>query len=102
MFTLHKPPGRRRTFRRAQATVALEHGIDDRTSVAALARAMLIDDQRVTFVEGSVRRSVGLAMIEVGGARESNGGTRRARADSRARSARSTSMRRLLLQMIFI
>src|SRR6185437_13079042 len=59
----------------AQATVALEHGIDDRTSVAALAREMLIDDQRVTFVEGTVRRSVGLALIEVGGSKESDGGT---------------------------
>jgi hypothetical protein len=36
---------------------------------------MLIDDQRVTFVEGTVRRSIGLAMIEVGAARESTGGT---------------------------
>jgi hypothetical protein len=36
---------------------------------------MLIDDQRVTFVEGTVRRSVGLAELEVGGARESGGGT---------------------------
>ena len=36
---------------------------------------MLIDDQRVTFVEGTVRRSVGKALIEVGAARESNGGT---------------------------
>ena len=74
IFTLHKPPDGT-NLPKAQATVALEHGIDDRTSVAALARAMLIDDQRLTFVEASVRRSVGLAMIEVGGARESNGGT---------------------------
>ena len=73
IFTLHKPPDGA-NLPRAQATVALEHGLDDRTSVAALARAMLIDDQRVTFIEGSVRRSVGLALIEVGGARESSGG----------------------------
>jgi hypothetical protein len=73
IFALHKPPDGT-NLPRAQATVALEHGIDERTSVAALARAMLIDDQHVTFIEGSVRRSVGLAMIEVGGARESNGG----------------------------
>ena len=73
IFTLHKPPDGS-DLPRAQATIALERGIDDRTSVAALARAMLIDDQRLTFVEGSVRRSVGAAMIEVGGARESNGG----------------------------
>ena len=74
VFTLHKPPDGG-DLPTAQATVSLEHGIDDRTSVAALARMMLIDDQRVTFVEGTVRRSIGLAMIEVGAARETTGGT---------------------------
>ena len=74
IFTLHKPPDGG-DLPKAQATVSLEHGIDDRTSVAALARMMLIDDQRVTFVEGTVRRSIGLAMIEVGAARETTGGT---------------------------
>src|SRR6478672_3847049 len=54
VFTLHKPPDGG-DLPTAQATVSLEHGIDDRTSVAALARMMLIDDQRVTFVEGTVR-----------------------------------------------
>ena len=73
ILALHKPPDGS-NLPQAQATIALEHGIDDRTSVAALARAMLIDDHRVTFVEGSVRRSVGAAMIEAGGARESSGG----------------------------
>ena len=74
IFTLHKPPDGQ-NLPKSVGTVALEHGIDDRTSVAALAREMLIDDQRVTFVEGTVRRSVGMAMIEAGAARESNGGT---------------------------
>ena len=74
IVALEKPPDGSE-LPRAQATLALEHGIDDRTSVAALARMMLIGDQHVTFVEGSVRRSVGLALIEVGAARESNGGT---------------------------
>ncbi len=74
IFALHKPPDGSE-LPRAQATVALEHGIDTRMSVAALARAMLIGDQRVTFVEGTVRRSVGPALIEAGAARESNGGT---------------------------
>jgi hypothetical protein len=58
-----------------QAAVSVEHGLDDRTSVGVLARTMLLDDQRVTFVEGSVRRSIGGALVEVGAARESNGGT---------------------------
>ena len=60
---------------KAQATVSVEHGLDTRTSVGVLARAMLIDDQRLTFVEGTVRRSVGGAQLEVSAARESNGGS---------------------------
>jgi hypothetical protein len=43
-------------------------------SVGALARMMLVDDQRVTFIEGSVRRSVGPALVELSAARESTGG----------------------------
>jgi hypothetical protein len=58
-----------------QATLSVEHGLDDRTSVAVLARSMLLQDQRVTFVEGAVRRSVGPALVEVGASRESTGGT---------------------------
>ena len=60
---------------KAQAAVSLEHGIDDRTSVGVLARAMLIGDERLTFIEGTVRRSIGPALVELGAARESNGGT---------------------------
>lgn len=73
IITLNKPPDGQ-NLPQAQATIALEHGIDKKTSVAVLAREMLIDDQRVTFVEGSVRRSIGLALVEVGAAKESNGG----------------------------
>jgi hypothetical protein len=58
-----------------QAAASIEHGLDDRTSVAVLARTMLLDDERVTFVEGSVRRSIGSALIEVGASKESGGGT---------------------------
>jgi hypothetical protein len=36
---------------------------------------MLVGDQRLTFVEGTVRRSVGGALVEVSAARESNGGS---------------------------
>src|SRR5256714_4263116 len=60
---------------KAQAAISLEHGIDDKMSVGVLARAMLIGDERLTFVEGTVRRSVGPALVELGAARESNGGT---------------------------
>jgi hypothetical protein len=62
------------TLPKAQAAVSVEHGLDERTSVGAIARAMLVDDERVTFVEGSVRRSVGKALVELGAAWESGGG----------------------------
>jgi hypothetical protein len=74
LLALHKPPDVP-DQPKAQATVSLEHGIDDRMSVGMLARAMLIGDQRVTFVEGTVRRSVGPAIVEVSASRESGGGT---------------------------
>ncbi|MBA3511237.1 carboxypeptidase-like regulatory domain-containing protein [Sphingomonas sp.] len=59
---------------RAQAAVSVEHGIDERTSAGALARLMLVGDERLSFLEGTVRRSVGSAMIELGVAGESSGG----------------------------
>ena len=73
ILELHKPPDGAQQPK-AQATVSVEHGVDERTSVGALARAMLIDDERVTFVEGTVRRSIGSAMVELGAARETSGG----------------------------
>jgi len=74
MLALHKLPDGT-GLPKAQATLSVEHGIDDRTSVGVLARMMLIDDERVTFVEGSVRRSIGSALVEASAARESSGGT---------------------------
>ena len=73
IVTLEKPPDS--GFPKAQAALSIEHGLDTRTSVGLLARTMLIDDQRLTFVEGTVRRSVGSALLEVSAARESTGGT---------------------------
>ena len=73
LITLEKPPDS--GLPRAQAALSIEHGLDTRTSIGLLARALLIDDQRLTFVEGTVRRSVGNALLEVSAARESNGGT---------------------------
>ena len=58
-----------------QAAASIEHGLDERTSVGVLARTMLVEDERVTFLEGSVRRSIGSALVEVGVAKESSGGT---------------------------
>ena len=63
---------------------------------------MLIDDERLTFVEGTVRRSIGQAMVEVGAAREIERRNGRARADPGQDRAASTSAPRRLSQMIFI
>ncbi|MBA2467091.1 MAG: hypothetical protein H0V46_05735 [Sphingomonas sp.] len=59
---------------RSQAAVSVEHGLDERTSVGALARLMLVGDERLSVLEGTVRRSIGPAMVEVGVAGESSGG----------------------------
>jgi hypothetical protein len=69
---------------KVQAAFSLEHGVDERTSVGAIARAMLVGDERVTFVEGSVRRSIGPALVEVAGGWETGGG-RAARAQFAAK-----------------
>jgi len=74
IVTLEKPPDTA-TLPRSQAAVSVEHGLDSRTSVGALARTMLIGDQRLTFIEGTVRRTLGGAILEVSAARESSGGT---------------------------
>ena len=72
------PPPEREAgdFRRPdlQAAVQIEHGIDKRTSVGLLATMLLADHERLTFVEGSVRRSIGPALVEAAVARDSNGG----------------------------
>lgn len=60
---------------RLQAAAALEHGLDKRTSVSALAAMMLVGDEKLTFVEGAVRRSIGPALVEAAVARQSGGGT---------------------------
>ena len=56
------------------ASVQLEHGLDKRTSVGLLATMLLEGNEKLTFVEGSVRRSIGPALIEAAVARDSKGG----------------------------
>jgi hypothetical protein len=64
-------------FRRpdAQAVVQVEHGLGKRTSIGLLATALLADNEKLTFVEGSVRQSIGSALVEAAVARDGNGGT---------------------------
>ncbi|HEY0628467.1 MAG TPA: hypothetical protein VGD23_03980, partial [Sphingomicrobium sp.] len=57
-----------------QAAVQVEHGLGKRTSVGLLASMLLADNERLTFVEGSVRRSIGPALVEAAVARDSRGG----------------------------
>jgi len=63
-------------FRRPdlQAMVQVEHGLDKRTSIGLLAAALLADNEKLTVVEGSVRRSIGPALVEAGIARDGNRG----------------------------
>ena len=75
LLSFHKPPDDVRQQPEAQAAVSVEHGLDERTSVGLLARAMLIHDEKLTFVEGSVRRSIGPALVELSGAYDGKGGT---------------------------
>ncbi|WP_426266120.1 MSCRAMM family protein [Sphingomonas sp. LHG3443-2] len=65
------PPNRDAGWR---AAASVEHGLDQRTSVAALVQTLAVDDRRVTYVEGTVRRSIGPAVTEFGAARDSSGG----------------------------
>ena len=57
-----------------QAAAAVEHGLDKRTSVSALAAMMIVGDEKLTFIEGAVRRSIGPALVEAAVARQSGGG----------------------------
>ncbi|WP_300973319.1 collagen binding domain-containing protein [Sphingomonas sp. LHG3406-1] len=57
-----------------RATASVEHGLDRRTSLAALVQTLSVDDERVTYVEGTVRRSIGPAIAELAVARDSKGG----------------------------
>ncbi|HXG81995.1 MAG TPA: carboxypeptidase-like regulatory domain-containing protein [Sphingomicrobium sp.] len=57
-----------------QAAVQVEHGLDKRTSIGVLAAILLEDREKLTFIEGSVRRSIGPAIVEAAVARDFSGG----------------------------
>jgi hypothetical protein len=56
-----------------QGAVQVEHGLSKRTSVGLLAAVLLDGDEKMTFIEGSVRQSIGPALIEAAIARDGNG-----------------------------
>jgi hypothetical protein len=73
LVNFFKPPDDP-TAPRAQATLAVAHGIDQKTSVGVTVQALELEDERLTYVEGTVRRSVGAALVEVAVARDNKGG----------------------------
>lgn len=59
---------------KAQATIAVAHGLDRRTSVGVTVQTLQLEDERLTYVEGTIRRSIGRALVEVAAARDDKGG----------------------------
>ncbi|QLC22681.1 carboxypeptidase regulatory-like domain-containing protein [Parasphingopyxis sp. CP4] len=57
-----------------RAGFGLERGLNARTSLAFQLNNLVIADERVTVVEGSVRRAIGPALVEVTAAWADNGG----------------------------
>lgn len=57
-----------------RAGFGLERGLDPRTSLAFQLNNLVIADERVTVVEGSVRRAIGPALVEITAAWADNGG----------------------------
>jgi len=57
-----------------RAGFAVERGINAKTSLAFHVNSLVIADERVTVLEGSVRRAIGPALVEVTGAWSDNGG----------------------------
>src|SRR4030095_16400477 len=70
-FIRNDDPNRPKT----QATVAVAHGIDTKTSVALLVQAAELEGERLPYVEAATRRSIGAALLEVAATRDSKGGT---------------------------
>lgn len=60
---------------KVQAAISVEHGLSKGTSLGVLAAILLNDDEKVSFVEGSIRQTVGAMMVEGAVARDSKGGT---------------------------
>ena len=62
-------------FRRGwRGTLGIERGLDTRTSVAAYAHSLLIENVRRTYAELAIRRSIGPTLLEIAGAQADDGG----------------------------
>ncbi|HEY0447356.1 MAG TPA: carboxypeptidase-like regulatory domain-containing protein [Allosphingosinicella sp.] len=57
-----------------RGALGVERGIDTRTSLSAQVHSLVLDDERLTYMEGAVRRSVGPALVEVAGSYQTKGG----------------------------
>lgn len=67
--------GRRQTFRRGwRGTLGIERGLDTRTSIAAYAHSLMIENVRRNYGEVALRRSIGPTLLEVAGAQADDGG----------------------------
>jgi len=63
------------TWRRGwRGTAGIERGLDTRTSLAAYAHSLMIENVRRTYGELAVRRSIGPSLLEVAGAYAGDGG----------------------------
>ncbi|MBA3939852.1 MAG: carboxypeptidase regulatory-like domain-containing protein [Sphingopyxis sp.] len=65
---------RRGAFRRGwRGTLGIERGLDARTSIAAYAHSLMIEDVRRNYGEVALRRSIGPTLLEVAGAYADDG-----------------------------
>lgn len=63
-------------FRRGwRGTIGIERGLDTRTSIAAYAHSLLIENVRRTYGELALRRAIGPSLLEIAGARADDGGS---------------------------
>ncbi|HMO76733.1 MAG TPA: carboxypeptidase-like regulatory domain-containing protein [Sphingopyxis sp.] len=58
-----------------RGTLGFERGLDARTSVAAYAHSLMIEDVRRNYGEVALRRAIGPTLVEVAGAQTDDGGT---------------------------
>lgn len=64
-----------RPYRRGwRGTVGVERGLNRRMSVGAWATTLMIEDQRYTMVDASIRRSIASTLLELSGSYQSGGG----------------------------